>query len=145
MPTAPPLPRPHGPTSAGGTASAPICGPADAEGLPVPEASVSAGLAAACADGTVALYRQRGNGSLRRVPYLAPGHPAREVAEWFALRREAGASIATVAREANVSRVSVRRTLAALDLAEAVEDGDLDDLYDEGVTALVVAGDEDAE
>jgi hypothetical protein len=93
----------------------------------------------------VHLYRQRGTGSFRRLPYLAPDTEAREVADWLALRREEGASVATIAAEAGCSRVRVRRTLVALDMAEAVEDGDLDELYEDGVVALVIAGDEDAQ
>lgn len=128
------------------SAPEPTYADADAQVGPVPEAaeqSPSAGLAAACAAGTVGLYRQRGTGTLRRVPYLAPDSTAREVAEWFVLRRDEGQRVAAIAAEAGVSRVTVRRTLVALDLAEAIEDGDLDDLYDDDTLALVLAGDED--
>lgn len=106
----------------------------------------SSGLAAACAAGTVALYRERGNGTLRRLPYLAPGSPAREVADWFAMRLEEGATVAVISTEAGVSRITVRRTLAALALTEAIEDGDHDDAYEPGVVALVLGGvDEDGD
>jgi len=144
-----PAPTPAHPTATAPTGSAPAPTYADADPPvgPVAEHSTpqpSTRLAAACAARTVALYRQRATGSLRRLPYLAPDTTAREVAEWFALRRDEGQRVAAIAAEAGVSRVTVRRTLVALDLAEAVEDGDLDDLYDEDTVALVLAGDEDA-
>lgn len=134
-------------TTPEGSAPAPTYADADALVGPVAdttEQNPSTGLAAACAAGTVALYRRRGTGSLRRVPYLAPETTAREIAEWFALRREEGLRVAAIASEAGCSRVTVRRTLVALDLAEALEDGDLDDLYAEDTVALVLAGDQDA-
>lgn len=131
-------------------ASAPDAPQADAEPLvgPAPEGTdpqPSAGLLAeACAAGRVALFRQRGTGTLRRLPYLADGSEAREVAEWFAAAREDGASVATIAGEAGVSRATVRRALAALALTEEVEAGDLDDVYAPDVVAVVVGGsDED--
>lgn len=130
------------------TASAPepTQTPATAPQAPAAEGAAdqgSAALLAAVASGAVALYRRRGTGTLRRLPYLAPGTPAREAANWYALRLDQGASVANIAGEAQVSRANVRRALAALDLAEAVEDGDLDDLYAEGTDALVFGADED--
>lgn len=131
-------------------ASAPDGPHTDAEPLvgPAPEGtdhSASAGLLAdACAAGRVALFRERDTGTLRRLPYLAPESEAREVAEWFAAAREDGASVATIAGEAGCSRATVRRALAALALTEEVEAGDLDEMYEDGVVAVVVSGsDED--
>lgn len=131
-------------------ASAPDAPYADAEALvgPAPEGTdpqPSAGLLAdACAAGRVALFRERGTGTLRRLPYLAPDSEAREVAEWCAAAREDGASVATIASESGVSRATVRRALAALALTEEVEAGDLDDVYAPDVVAVVVGGsDED--
>lgn len=100
-------------------------------------------LAEACSRGTVALFRQRGTGTLRRLPYLAPESEAREVADWFACRREDGASVASIAAEAGVSRATVRRALAALALTEEVEAGDLDDVYAPDVVAVVVGGNDE--
>lgn len=145
MSTATALASPTGPTADERGPLRPICADDRADNGPTAEPALSGALAAACAAGSVALYRQRSTGSLRRVPYLAPDTDAREAAAWFALRRDDGAAVATIATEAGVSRVTVRRALAALDLAEAVEDGDLDDMYGEGVVAIVVAGDEDSE
>lgn len=87
-------------------------------------------LAAAVAAGTVALYRVRRTGTLRRLAYLAPGTTARQEADWYAMRLDEGATIKDLAAEAGVRPLTVRRALWALDLAESVEDGDLDDLWD---------------
>ena len=143
--TATALADPTAPTTDERAAHAPICADDSPDVGLGADLSASGALAAACAAGSVALYRRRRTGTARRVPYLAPGTAAREVADWMADRREDGASVAALACEAGCSRVTVRRTLAALDLAYAVEDGDLDDLYGPDVVALVVAGDEDAE
>lgn len=130
--------------------SAPEAPYADAEALVGPAAEPtdhggSTGLLAdACARGDVSLFRERGTGTLRRLPYLAPGGEAREVAEWFASRRDDGASVAAIAGESGVSKATVRRALAALALTEEVEAGDLDDVYAPDVVAVVVGGsDED--
>jgi hypothetical protein len=109
---------------------------ADADAPVAPEAEASpaspstSALAALLADGSVALYRVRGNGSLRRLTYLAFGTEGREVANWYAHRLDEGATIKEVATEAGVRPLTVRRALWALDLTEAIEDGDLDDLYE---------------
>jgi hypothetical protein len=52
--------------------------------------------------------------------------------------------VGAIAAEAGASRLTVRRTLVVLDLAEAVEDGDLDDLYTDGVVAIVVEAEDGA-
>jgi hypothetical protein len=88
-------------------------------------------LAAALAAGAVSLYRVRRSGTLRHLTYLAPGSEAREVAEWYAYRLDEGVTIKGLAAEAGTRPLTVRRALWALDLAEAVEDGDLDGLCDE--------------
>lgn len=119
--------------------------PKDASTAPAAEPAPASGstglLRAAASAGTVRFYRQRANGSTRAIPYLAEGTEGREVAEWVAARTDDGASVATVAEETGLSRATVRRTLAALALTEEVEDGDLDDLYEDGVTEIVLAGD----
>lgn len=100
-------------------------------------------LAAACALGTVQLYRERGTGTLRHLDYLTG--EAREVAEWYAERREAGDSIRTIATEVVTSTSTVRRALKALELTEAIEAGDHDDLWAEDLEALIFTGTEDDE
>jgi hypothetical protein len=87
-------------------------------------------LAAAVAAGAVHLYRARRTGTLRRLTYLAPASEGREEAEWYALRLDEGATINQLAGEVGVRPLTVRRALWALDLTEALEAGDLDDLYD---------------
>jgi hypothetical protein len=108
---------------------------ADADAPVAPEADTTpaspstSALADAVAAGTVTLYRLRGTGTLRHLAYLAPGTPDREVAQWFSHRLDTGATIPDLAAEAGVRPLTVRRALWSLDLAEAIEDGDLDDLY----------------
>jgi hypothetical protein len=102
---------------------------ADDQAQPGPTATPGL-LAAAVAAGAVHLYRARRTGSLRRLAYFAPGSEGREEAEWYGLRQAEGATVKELAAEAGVRPLTVRRALWALELAEAVEDGDLDDLYD---------------
>jgi hypothetical protein len=96
------------------------------------------------ASGVVNFYRVRANGSARFLPYLAQGTEAREVAEWAALQVEEGRSVAWLAEDAGVSRATVRRALAALDLAEDIEAGEYDELVTDDVDAVFV-GDADAD
>lgn len=97
-------------------------------------------LAALAADGQVAFYRLRADGTARRIDYLTG--LARDGAEWFAYRIEEGDSVASVAAEAGVSRATVRRALAGLALVDEVEDGDLDDTYVVGATVIELAHDQ---
>lgn len=85
-------------------------------------------LAQACEAGKVRLFRLRGNGTRRAIPYLTGD--AREVAEWYEAKISEGNSLALVAATAQVSRPTVRRALAALALTEAIEAGDHDDCWD---------------
>lgn len=107
------------------------------------EPTTTSVLAAACALGTVQLYRERGTGTLRHLDYLTG--EAREVAEWYAERRESGLSVRTIATEAATSTSTVRRVLKALELTEAIEAGDHDDLWAEDLEALIFSGEEEAE
>lgn len=100
-------------------------------------------LAAACAAGTVKLYRERRTGTLRPLQYLTG--EAREVAEWYRLRFEDGARINDLAIEAAVSGPTVRRAIKALDLIEAIEDGEYDDLWSEDLEALIFAAEDEAD
>ena len=121
----------------------PICAEQTPQPAPEADPSVCGALSAACLAGSVALSRQRVTGGLRRLPYLAPDTTAREVAEWFAALREAGARIATIAAETGVSKATVRRAHAALGLTEEVEDGDHDDIYAPDLVAVVVGSSHD--
>jgi len=111
---------------------------------PLADPSASAGLlAAAVAEGRIKLYRQRANGSTRRITYLAPGSTARDEAEYLAMRVDEGMSVAALAIDTDLSRPTIRRTLAALEWAEEIEDGEWDDMYADDVDALFVFGSDD--
>jgi len=112
-------------------------------GAPANRAPSAGLLADAVAAGRVKLYRQRSNGSTRRIAYLAPDSPAREVAEYLALRVDEGISVAVLAIDTDLSRPTIRRTLAALEWAEEIEDGEWDDMYADDVDALFVFGSDD--
>lgn len=149
--TTEPLPLPTFPPVAEHPA-VPVLPTADAIGLetdaePTEPAAPSptgvSALAAACAAGAVRLFKLRGTGTLRRLPYLTGA--AREHAEWFAYRLETGASVATIAAETGTSRATVRRNLAALALTEEIESGLHDDIWEDGLTEVVFGGYEDEE
>jgi hypothetical protein len=114
------------------------------QGAPTPSDAAQR-LQAAATKGTVHFYRVRANGSTRAVPYLKPDTSAREVAEWIANEVDEGKSVALVATEAGLSRATVRRALAAVELAEEVEEDneDLSALYEEGVDAIYLSATED--
>lgn len=95
-------------------------------------------LAAACEAGTVKLYRLRANGTARLIQYLTG--IAREEAEYYAYWIEEGRSVADLAAESETSRATVRRKLAALALTEAIEAGDHDDAWEEGLAELAFGG-----
>jgi hypothetical protein len=97
-------------------------------------------LAAACAAGTVALYRLRGTGTTRRLPWLTGA--ALETAEWYRLRVNQGATVRQVAEECLTSKPTVRRALNALALMEEITDGVHDDAYTEGVTEILFSGED---
>lgn len=65
--------------------------------------------------------RQRGNGTLRRLPYLAPGTPERKAAEAVVARREKGDTIDALCKDLNLSKATVRRMITGLLLAHAIE------------------------
>ncbi|MHA4950578.1 helix-turn-helix domain-containing protein [Micromonospora sp. SD19] len=128
--------------------------PEDTEPLPLPTAEEMAEaidawhdeqpspLAAACAAGTVRLFRLRGTGTTRRLPWLTG--EALEAAEWYRLRCDQGATVRQVAEQCETSKATVRRALATLALMDEITDGLHDDLYAEDVTEIVFgAGDGD--
>lgn len=111
----------------------------DAPAAPSPTEPVPATpgpLSAACAAGTVRLYRVRATGTTRAVPYLADGTPQREVAEWLDAALEGGTSLRTAATDAGLSLPTARRLVTALAITEEIEAGDWDDQYAPDVTAL---------
>lgn len=72
--------------------------------------------------GKVQFYRVRKNHTIRHIPYIAPGTPAREIAEQVeTLVEEKHQSIATIAETMGVSQPTVRRHLERLRFARAVE------------------------
>ncbi len=84
---------------------------------------VTTDLAADLASGNVRLFRVRGNGTTRRIPYLAPASSARKKAEQVAEMRTAGKTMRDIATELHLSLATVRRELTHLALAQAVEAG----------------------
>jgi hypothetical protein len=102
-------------------------------------------LAALCAAGSVRLYRQRAVGTWRALPYLAPDTAGRETAEYLAELLEDGASVAQAAADTGLSKATVRRAIENLALAYDIEAGDYDDLVEDGLDAVVFAGDADEE
>ena len=96
-------------------------------------------LAALLTDHAVRLYRLRGTGTLRALPYLAPGTDARATAEWLHELVEDGASVSQAALASGLSKASVRRALDNLALAEDIEDGLHDDVVEPDLAAVVFA------
>ena len=95
-------------------------------------------LAQAAAKGEVRFLHQRANGTLRRLPYLAPGTPERKRAEHVAQRREKGQTIDAIAGDQKLSKATVRRLLSGLMLARAVEAGTHDKAWDGTAGAKIV-------
>ncbi|WP_269305308.1 hypothetical protein [Aeromicrobium sp. HA] len=101
--------------------------------------TVPATLKDAAAAGAVRLFRQRKNGTLRSMPYLAPGSDTRKEAEAVAKRRETGETVGTIAEDLNLSVATVRRMITNLLLAKQIEDGFYADKYTPGELKVVVS------
>lgn len=84
----------------------------------------------------VQFYRLRKSGTMRRLPYLAPSTPERKDAEKVAAQVAKGKSIATIAEETGRSLSTVRRMVAAVQLAEEVETGKYDEQVKDGKVVL---------
>ena len=84
----------------------------------------------------VAFYRQRKSGSLRRLPYLAPSAPERKAAEKVATQVAKGTSVADLVTSTGESTSTVRRMVAAVQLAREVEAGDFADQIKDGKVVL---------
>ena len=83
-------------------------------------------LAQAVVKGDVRLFHQRQNGTLRRLPYFAPGTAERKRAEAVAKRRDAGETIDAIAADLKMSKATLRRVITGLLLAQAIEAGEHD-------------------
>lgn len=88
----------------------------------VTTATTSETLVAEAATGTVQFHRERGNGTFRRVQFLAEGTTARDVAEWVMAQRTEGRTMKAIAAEMHVSVPTVRRMINALTLTWEVEE-----------------------
>ncbi len=93
----------------------------------------------AAAAGAVRLFRQRKNGTLRSLPYLAPGTDQRTQAEAVAARRDKGETVGTIAEDLNLSVATVRRMITNLLLAQAIEAGEHADRYTLGEKKVVIS------
>jgi hypothetical protein len=90
------------------------------------------------AEGLLAAYRVRENGTVRHIDLVPLGSTARETAEWVSDRVDMdGASVQAVARELHISTPTVRRILEALELTEEIESGDWDGLHFDSTGAPV--------
>ncbi|GAA2071984.1 hypothetical protein GCM10009821_07490 [Aeromicrobium halocynthiae] len=93
----------------------------------------------AAATGAVRLLRQRKNGTLRSLPYLAPGSDQRTQAEAVAARRAKGETVGAIATDLNLSIATVRRMITNLLVAQQIEKGDSADRYTPGETKAVLS------
>lgn len=100
--------------------------------------TTAATLIADLTSGAAKIFKQRDNGTFRRVHFLADGTEAREHAEWVAAQREDGRSMKDIAAEINLSVSAVRRMLNDLALTEELEDMDGEDLAE-----LILGSEED--
>lgn len=90
--------------------------------------TTAATLIADLTSGAAKIYKERDNGTFRRVHFLADGTEAREHAEWVAAQREEGRSMKAIATEINLSVSAVRRMLNDLALTEELEGMEAEDL-----------------
>lgn len=89
-------------------------------------------------------YTQRANGTERHLELAPVGSTRRETCEWVSERLFDGATVAQVARELHVSVPTVRRYLLALEITEAIEAGEYDDVWAEANGFAVAADQDDA-
>lgn len=91
-------------------------------------------LFSACAEGRVKLYRQRANGTSRRIPWLT--EQEREYATYIQALHELGYPYPVIAKDCQMSTSAARRLVLNLELQDAIAAGDYDDIYQPGVTSL---------
>lgn len=84
--------------------------------------TTEATLVSEAAEGKVQFHTERGNGTFRRIQFLAEGTPEREVAEWVAAQREEGVTMKAIAAEMHVSVPTVRRMINALLVTQEAEE-----------------------
>jgi hypothetical protein len=82
------------------------------------------------AAGTVQFHRERGNGTTRRVHFLAEGTEARELANFILFCRENGAGMKTISADLHLSVAAVRRSLNDLLMTIELEEMDTEELAD---------------
>lgn len=94
--------------------------------------------------GKVLFHTERGNGTFRRVHFLADGTKEREIAEWVADQREQGVTMRKIAAELHMSVPSVRRMINDLILTEEFEQMDTEELEEiiQGAAEAEVTGEE---
>lgn len=111
------------------------------------QATNSVELIAELAAGTAQLHTARANGSTRKRHFLADGTKERAEAEWIRVQRTgqdadaaegieaiAPRSMRSIAEESLMSVAAVRRVLVDLELTEAIEDAEEDELFELLVT-----------
>ncbi|MEZ0579013.1 hypothetical protein [Nocardioides sp. MH1] len=84
------------------------------------------------------LVKIRANGTVRSLPYLAPGSKERTTAVDVDTRRQAGETVEAIAEAMNVSVATVRRCVTGLALAHEVESGKHDAAWKKGEKNVVV-------
>ena len=84
------------------------------------------------------LVKIRANGTVRSLPYLAPGSKERTTAVDVDTRRQAGETVEAIAEAMNVSVATVRRYVMGLALAHEVESGKHDAAWKKGEKNVVV-------
>ncbi|KAA1378548.1 hypothetical protein [Aeromicrobium fastidiosum] len=89
--------------------------------------------------GVVKLVRKRKNGTLRSLPYLAPGTPQRKDAEAVVARRVKGETINAIAEDLNTSIATVRRMETNLKLAQEIEAGEHRDKWTVGEKQVIIS------
>lgn len=93
----------------------------------------------AAALGVVKLVRKRKNGTLRHLPYLAPGTGQRKDAEAVAARRAKGETINAIAEDLKASIATVRRMVTNLELAQEIEAGEHANKWNVGDNQVVIS------
>jgi hypothetical protein len=89
--------------------------------------------------GVVKLVRKRKNGTLRSLPYLAPGSTQRKDAEAVVARRAKGETINAIAEDLKTSIATVRRMESNLELAQEIEAGEHADKWAVGEKQVVIS------
>lgn len=90
--------------------------------------TTAATLIADLTSGVAKIYKERENGTFRKVHFLADGTKDREHAEWVVAQREEGVSMKAIAAEINMSVSAVRRMINDLALTEELEEMEAEDL-----------------